>query len=220
MNFIALHAQKRILSLLRSTKIDTEKVCSFLHCRRNNSNAFLQWQIEHWRESARTNTYQPYDVLYYQGQLRIVCQYPVQLTDHLKEDPGSVELAYNWLKAEVEYFERKIFFDYAAEQNEQIKKTDQRREKMATVLSVADLACLFRIMVDSELLMAETPAEVMRLVSKTFRTMRVDDISEASLSNKYFTIERATFGKVKSHLVKLLNTLRELESGEKMLRVR
>ncbi len=79
--------------------------------------------------------------------------------------------------------------------------------KIEISLSVSQLACLFRIMNQTDIITNEVHREMLETVSKTFKTKKTENIALESLYNKFFNIEAGTKDSMKQVLKQLLREL-------------
>ncbi|MDZ4072952.1 MAG: hypothetical protein U1C70_14110 [Sediminibacterium sp.] len=80
-----------------------------------------------------------------------------------------------------------------------------------TTLSVSQLAALFRLLVEAEILVTNNNKELMRRVSQTFRTNRTKEpISAHHLYDKFYTLELPALSILRTHITNLLQKIAKL----------
>ncbi|NCD69090.1 hypothetical protein [Mucilaginibacter agri] len=79
--------------------------------------------------------------------------------------------------------------------------------KMPLNLSVAHLACLICVFLETHLLPDEGFASIFRFVSTNFRTKRQDKISTKSLSKEFYTIDQVSAAVVRGKLLEMVEWL-------------
>lgn len=77
-----------------------------------------------------------------------------------------------------------------------------------TSLSVSQLAAFFRLMTEAGILVTDNNSELMRAVSKTFRTSRTTGpISEPHLYDKFYSLEAPALAILRTHLMTMLQKI-------------
>jgi hypothetical protein len=86
-------------------------------------------------------------------------------------------------------------------------KPEPLRHFLRTHLSVAQLALLLRLLVDTNIIKCHNQSLFLKVIATAFRTSRVDIISPESLRTKYYTSEPAAKSAIRSHLLTMINHL-------------
>ena len=81
--------------------------------------------------------------------------------------------------------------------------------KLATTLSVAQLAVFLRLLLDEGIISTDNQSDVFRLVSMYVQTTRTPSISADSLRNKFYSPDNAAKSIVKDQLLNLFNRLKQ-----------
>ena len=82
-------------------------------------------------------------------------------------------------------------------------------EKVQTVLSVPQLSLAVKLLLDTGVIKSKHTSEVLRMVSKHFRTENSDQISEDSLRNKVYNIEPGSIEGMKNIIMGLWDEVRK-----------
>jgi hypothetical protein len=82
--------------------------------------------------------------------------------------------------------------------------------KLNTSLSVAQLACLLRLLHEENILCHPNQTEALQFFARHFATDRTDQISSVSLRTKYYNVDRSTAESVKDLLFQMVNRLRKI----------
>lgn len=81
--------------------------------------------------------------------------------------------------------------------------------KLLTAMSVGQLAVFIRLMVDTEIIQTKNVLAIIKFYCKHFKTSRTVQISEESLRQKYYNIDKASIDITRSYLSSMMNKLRE-----------
>lgn len=102
---------------------------------------------------------------------------------------------------------------------QELEKKDTYTEKISdnllfqTTLSVSQLAAFFRVLIEAGILTTDNNKELMRVVSKTFRTSRTTGpISSQHLYDKFYTLERPALSILKTHITTMLQKTAKLSN--------
>lgn len=147
-----------------------------------------------------------------QGKLRIL-KYQLkeanQITvkpDHIlyPDLPGLKEQIVNWLNEEI-YFHEMEQMIVAAQ-----PPGTSGEAKIHTTLSVPQLALLFRLLKEEQLITNTNQSELLKVVANNFTTMHKENFSYGHLHGKYYKIEANTKRTVYDILMKLLHLSRKI----------
>jgi hypothetical protein len=81
--------------------------------------------------------------------------------------------------------------------------------KVHTSLSVAHLSMAVKLLVDSKVITNKNTSELLRMVAKNFKTDKQEQISEDSLRNKMYNVEKFNVDKMKGVIIGMLNQVRK-----------
>ncbi|MCY7293473.1 MAG: hypothetical protein LH615_14945 [Ferruginibacter sp.] len=81
--------------------------------------------------------------------------------------------------------------------------------KLITAMSVGQLAVFIRLMVDTEVLQTKNVMAIIKFFSKNFRTYRTVQISDESLRQRYYNIDKASIDINRRYLAGMMNKLKE-----------
>lgn len=110
-----------------------------------------------------------------------------------------------WVQDEIQFLEKKNQLSAVATYSSPVI-TDYI--KIATSLSVKQLALFIRLLVDSGIIKPENHRDILTKVSSVIKTEKVENISSQSLQAKYYTIEGPTKEIMKEYLYKMSEHLR------------
>lgn len=113
-----------------------------------------------------------------------------------------------WISQEITYLHIKTDLNNITSLG--IPVTEEKIEKLHTNLSVAQLACMLKIYMETNAIKNPNLSEVIRSFVKLVRTDKSREISEDSLRTKFYNLERSTCDRVKELLRRQLNYLDEL----------
>lgn len=80
--------------------------------------------------------------------------------------------------------------------------------RIATTLSVPQLALLIRLLVDSKIINQQNHSALLKNIAMIMHTSKTASISPESLRVKYYTPDNASMNIVKDHLINMINCLR------------
>lgn len=138
-------------------------------------------------------------------QLKEINQVIVKPDHGLYHDtPGLKEQIVNWLNEEI-YFHEMEQTIVAAQ-----PPGTSSEAKIHTTLSVPQLALLFRLMKEEQLITNTNQSELLKIVANNFTTMHKENFSYGHLHGKYYKIEANTKRTVYDLLMKLLHLSRKI----------
>lgn len=79
--------------------------------------------------------------------------------------------------------------------------------KIQVEMTVAQVACLIRLLIDSKIVVNKNVTELLRFVSGLLVSKKTDHISYDSLRAKYYNVEQSTKEAVKINLIKMLSLI-------------
>jgi len=79
--------------------------------------------------------------------------------------------------------------------------------KVTLDMSVAQLGCSLKFLVDAEIIKSPNDKELVKLVAKSTRTKRTENISPESLRIRFYDVEESTKEEVRALIIKLLNII-------------
>jgi hypothetical protein len=138
-------------------------------------------------------------------QLKEINQVIVKPDHALYPDiPGLKEQIVNWLNEEI-YFHEMEQTIVAAQ-----PPVTSSEAKIHTTMSVPQLALLFRLMKEEQLITNTNQSELLKVVANNFTTMHKENFSYGHLHGKYYKIEANTKRTVYDILMKLLHLSRKI----------
>lgn len=199
--------KKEIHRFLGSRPITDNSMLTLLINLNFNDPAFVFYYVGKMKE--RVLEQNPHAQLdYYSMQLKNLNQFPKRQGQAFDSNIPSVhDQLRTWLVEEINFLEKNIQLLPAISETRTDPEPDV--EKLTTALSVAGLSFGIKLLLDAGIIIKSNTSEVMRLVSKSFRTENVDDISEDSLRNKVYNVEPRAVEGVKGMVIKLLNEVRK-----------
>lgn len=82
------------------------------------------------------------------------------------------------------------------------------KDKIHTSLAVSQLSFALKLLIDSGIIINHNSTDLTKLVAQNFKTDRINDISEGSLRNKYYNVDKGTAEKMRDVLINLLNLVK------------
>jgi hypothetical protein len=108
----------------------------------------------------------------------------------------------DWIAHELEYYRQKQMWNLSTTTSEPFIKNDF---KLIFDLSVANLAYLFNILLENNILLNKNTSEVIRFLTKFVKTKKAESISYESFRIKFYNTESGTKDAVKKTLQSLLS---------------
>lgn len=138
-------------------------------------------------------------------QLKEINQVTIKPEYVLHNDYGSLkEQIINWLNEEISFYQTEQAVVIAMP-NPIVSDT-----KIHTSLSVPQLALLFRLLKEEQLITNTNQSELLKVVSGCFTTMHKESFSYGHLHGKYYKIEQHTKRTVYDMLIRLLHLSRKI----------
>jgi hypothetical protein len=109
-----------------------------------------------------------------------------------------------WLKSEINFYEKNITKDFT-------KIMDGEIKKLETNLSVPQLALLFRILKEINIIQNENITEMCKTIAGTYATLKKSEISAGSLKNHFDTPEEKALDFWLAKVPSLGNKIRDLK---------
>jgi hypothetical protein len=148
------------------------------------------------------NPFQQEDIL--NNHLQIYNNIPVRKGYLFKFDyPEIKTLLVDWLKNELKKCRKKQ--ENFNPQQTNIMKQDAI--KIETTLSVGQIAYLFKLLVENNIISNKTNSNIIHFISENFTTKKSESISFSSLSNKFYNIDDSTKNHVKGLLFKMYENI-------------
>lgn len=194
--------------LAKKAVINEEEVCELLIRLNYNEGKFFRYYIN--RLIMTTDKEMDIDsrIEYYSRQLKAINQHAgILLQPFCYQLPGISEQISNWLSEEIYFLERTYQLYNTPVQNH--KSTLPVTAKVHTKLSVAHLSLAVKLLLETGVIKNKNAAELMRMVARSFRTEKCEQISEDSLRNKAYNIESSAVEGMKDVIVCLLNAARK-----------
>ncbi len=126
---------------------------------------------------------------------------------YMDDHPPIVEWVLEWINEEIRYEEK---LKPPVTPMPGISEPPVIYGKIETSLPVAQLAAMVRVFVDSGVLVNINQTQLMRMVVKTFTSLKKEEISLQSLRTRYYNVETGTKEAVKDVLIRMMNEVRRL----------
>ncbi len=203
--------RKAVLGLLNATSVNKAAVCKLLHEQGCNSLQFLNWQVKYLKTYAKLYPTDRQKIAFFHYQLKICRQHTLCSPGLMHSGPSGTQLLDNWLSCEITYLEQK---EAAPEpQKATDADTGNKLAKAKLGLTVGEISCFARFMVDAGIVQTDNFAEVIRRVCSLVQTGRAEKISTYSFLKKAQNIEPATLEVVKDYLSKMLTLARKYRAA-------
>ena len=119
--------------------------------------------------------------------------------------PSVADQIGGWLAEEIYFLEKKHQLEYSLPGN----KSENSTSKIRTNLTVSHLSIAIKLLMGTGVIKNSNASEIIRMVSKIFRTEKSENISEDSLRNKSYNMESSAIEGMKHVIVGLLNEVRK-----------
>ena len=123
-----------------------------------------------------------------------------------QEWPGIKEMMESWLRDELEA--ATLDFKSVNPSSQAISGTDE--EKMELQLSVSQIACLTRLFYEENVYPGTSVTDLLRFISKNYRSKRQQQISNGSLSKEYYGVNQVTAAVVRDLLHRMVLRINKL----------
>src|SRR5690606_1467721 len=111
-----------------------------------------------------------------------------------------------WLEEEIKYME--VTKQLKLSLNPEIRKAGEGSiNKIFINISVAEMACLLKVLTDAKVIKIDNYRDLFRTISRVYRTPNSENVSEQSLRSKFYKSEISTKTSVKDLLIRLLNQI-------------
>lgn len=128
----------------------------------------------------------------------------------LKPDRATIQdQIATWLTEEIYYTEKKQQLTLMMTPGKYVEGSGQQ-SKINTTLSVTQLACYIRLMVEADVITNKNQIELSKFFSRHFSSMKNENISADSLRKKYHNIEKSSVTAVQKMLMTLLEHSKKL----------
>lgn len=112
----------------------------------------------------------------------------------------------DWIDEEVNFLMKR----HQLTLNMNLTKTDMPNDfKLNTSLSVAQLACFVRVLLEEKVIINRNQREVLKFFAQFTRTKKAENVSPESLRTRYYNVDTSTKEAVKDIIINLLNNLRK-----------
>jgi len=195
----------KVLTKLSNDEVNKDNVETILISLNLNSVRFFNYltnKIKH-EIDIEDNTVHKVDTLKYYAKIFKQKQLITSLSYNYSS-PNIKEQVINWLLAEVEYYCSKIKLSQNTSY-EDIISSEDKDDKIELSLSVPQISYFFRILHDIGIINNSNQHEIFRVLSKSLKTQKTENISIGSLSSKYYSIDNSAKNVVKDVVFQMLN---------------
>ena len=205
-NYLTIY-KKEVVALLAENKISASEICELLIRLNFNDPTFTFYYIDKIKDANKINNLTARIEFYYL-QLKIINQ--IQKKPGIAYDPSLPSIhdqLGTWLAEEINFLEKKQQLEYSFPVT--MKDRNAKTEKVQTTLSVPQLSLAVKLLLDSGVIKTRHTRDVMRMISQSFRTGNIEQISEVSLRNKIYNIEPAAIEGMKKVIMDLWDNVRK-----------
>lgn len=176
----------------------------YLNCNSNQVFIFMTDQIDKKLQSFETCADR---VEYLVSLLKSFEHSPVKTgVAYLQEAPPLRDQLVSYVRTELEFMER-----ITRGHRRQDAEGDGTAFKIHLQLSVAQLACFFRVLLDTKLIANANTTELLKFIARSSVTKKAEEVSFSSLRTKFYNVESGTMQSVRetlAHIIKHLNPSR------------
>jgi len=188
--------------------VTTDQICDLLLSLNYNNTRFFNFIIYYYGSVARDLDNAEELLGFYFFKKKLLNQLAIiPMMAFNNELPDIREQIANWFTEEIAFLERK---QWLSSVNGNVKQDlEDRNTKIHTTLAVSQLSFSLKLLIDSGIFINCNYTELTKMVARNFKTDRMENISEGSLRNKYYNIEKGTTEKMKDLVFDLLNMVRK-----------
>ncbi|WP_143525217.1 hypothetical protein [Labilibacter marinus] len=114
----------------------------------------------------------------------------------------------NWIKQELNYYKYSFHVADSAKIPERSVQSPPETIKVKTNISVGQMACILRQMIETKVIETDNKKETIKMFSEVFTSKNSDSISEKSLTNKFFNIDDKSAEATKQLFLDLFKSIR------------
>lgn len=206
LNYVQLAQWKKLLSTILAPSASQEMdPIRLLLARQFNYPVFLQYVMKQWREQIKSLESANRIGIYWTTCLHSLDErFFLPETPFVNGYPSCNLILSNAIRAELALLDPPSFSSPATFSDRQNSKLFQ------TNLSVAQLAAMIRLLVETGVLDCPNQTQLLKNISQNFTTRRQQEISPESLRQKYYQRDGATVSIVRSYLMNMLQELNPL----------
>jgi hypothetical protein len=174
-----------------------------------NHPKFIGYQTEKWLDELKNKDTVNEKILclrLYLKELRQLTALPNWY--YLKDVVSAKEQLINWIQEEIEFLVNKqAFFKETVLEEQKMEST----KKMHTSLSVSQLACFIRLLVENKTITNVNQTEIIKFFALHFSTKKSAHISSIHLRSEYYQTDVTAVESIKGLLLDLVNLSRKLK---------
>lgn len=197
-----------VLKVENEEKFDKELIKALVFVNFNSIN-FAQYCIKIIKSELEIRTKIVEKLEWLAWCLKKINQTPIRGSMVLvKDNPSIKELITQWILEEICFLEKKYQLQAQLERNENF--ITDTNIKIVTDLSVAQLACFIRLLVEIGAIKNRNKDEMIRFYSDFFMSKQSENVAFGSFRSKYYGINESSKEYIKEMIIKMLNELRKL----------
>jgi hypothetical protein len=199
---------KRTLKIKDAEERENELIKAFLYVN-FNSIYFVQYCVRRIKSELEARSQAVEKLEWLAWCLKVVKQSPNREGLILEgNNPSIKELLCQWIIEEISFWEIKLRLQIPKQKD--INFSNESNIKIATDLSVPQLACFVRLLVVTQTIVNKRKEDVLEFYPEHFQSKRMESFEYGSFRSKYYGIQESTKESVKDLLIKMLNELRKL----------
>ena len=141
--------------------------------------------------------------------IKTVKQIPIQNKEsYIPENKSLKKHILKWLKEELTFVDKILEQSVTLQIPSPNTPIEVPKEKLNINLTIPEIALLFRLMVETNLLQASTRTQVFDFITNNLKTNSSENLSKASIKNKFYSPENTSFESVEKVLIIMLEVLK------------
>lgn len=184
-----------------------DEICNQLFHLNFNCTKFIKYYVGYMKSQAGKCNHEIELIEFYYLKFKLINQIPTQREFIYNNKRESIlNQISTWITEELYYLEKKrnlLPINVEEKKNEVNDDT-----KIQTSLSVADLSLALKLLMEAKVITNRNAREVTKLVARNFKTNKRESISEESLYNKTYNVERSTVDRMKDVIFTMMNLMK------------
>lgn len=202
-----IYAIERAIKLKEEKLIDEELIKAFIKTN-FNSEFFINYLIDKLKKEidSEEGLQQKVERLFL--ELKLLNQTPIlpNLALNFKE-PHIKESLTQWILEEICFLEKKLKIQG---NSDRINNFVDNGIKIITDLSVPQIACFLKVLIEVDIIKNKNKEEVIRFYSTHYRSKKIGAFTSGSLRSKYYAVQDSAKEDMKAYIIKMLNELKKI----------
>ena len=141
--------------------------------------------------------------------IKTVKQIPIQNKEsYIPENKSLKKHILKWLKEELTFVDKILEQSVTLQIPSPNTPIEVPKEKLNINLTIPEIALLFRLMVETKLIQTSTRTQIFDFITDNLKTESSENLSKASIKNKFYSPENTSFESVEKVLIIMLEVLK------------